>query len=90
MKAVIQAGAPRGVIERHGLGLVSGTEALLARDVRALAGHAMNREASERALVFVARHHDLAVTLDSLPAAVDMPRRRTPRGTSGPPQEVTP
>lgn len=57
---------------------------------RALAGNAMKREAGKRALVLVARHHDLVVTLDSLPAAVDMPRRRTPRGTSGPPRELSP
>lgn len=81
---------PGGVIERRGWDLASIPEAWLARDLRALVGKVMNREAGKRALVLMARHHDLAVTLDSLPAAMDTPRRRTPRGTSGQPREVTP
>lgn len=78
-----------GVIERRGWDLASGPEARLARNLRTLAGKVMNREAGKRALVLVARHHDLAGILDNLPAAMDTPRRHTPRGTSGPPWEVT-
>jgi glycosyltransferase involved in cell wall biosynthesis len=81
---------PGGVFERHGLGLLSGTEAQLARDVRALGGDAMNREAGKRALVHVGPHHGLAVILDSLLAAADAPRRRAPHGTYGRPREVAP
>jgi glycosyltransferase involved in cell wall biosynthesis len=79
---------PGGVIERHGLGLVSGTDARQVRDVRALAGDAMNRKAGKRALVYVARHHGLAVILASLLAAADALRRRAPLGTCGWPREV--
>jgi len=81
---------PGGVIERHGLDLANGSEARLACDLRAPAGNAMSRKADKRALALVTRHHDLAVPLDSLPVAMDMPRRRTPRGTSEPPREVAP
>jgi len=79
-----------GVTERHGLDLANGSEARLARDLRASAGNAMSRKAGKRAPVLVTRHHDLAVPLDSLSVAMGMPHRRTQRGTSEPPREVAP
>lgn len=87
MKAVIQAGA-----RRRRLMPISAKPVLelLLRWIRRYNVDAMNRKAGKRALILVARRHDLAVTLDSLPAAMNMPRRRSPRGTSGPPREVTP
>lgn len=81
---------PGGVFERHGLGLSTGTEAQLARHVRARVGDAMNREAGKRALVHVAPHPGLAVILDNLLAAADAPRRRAPHGTYRRPREVAP
>lgn len=85
MKAVIQAGA-----RRKRLMPISAKPVLefLLRWLRQYNVDAMNREMGKRALVLVARHHDLAVTLDSLPAAIDMRRRRTRRGASRPLREV--
>ena len=86
MKAVIQAGARRKRLVP-----------ISAKPVRELPLRwlrynldALNGEAGKPALVLVARHRDVAVSLDSLPSAVDMPPRRSPPGTSGSPREIAP
>jgi hypothetical protein len=87
MKAVIQAGA-----QRKRLIPISAKPVLerLLRWLRRYNLGGMNREAGKPALVLVARHHDLAVTHDSLPATMDVPRRRSLRETSGSPWEIAP
>ncbi|MGX1743789.1 hypothetical protein ACWIEX_19740 [Bosea sp. NPDC055353] len=88
MKAVIQAGA------RHKwlMPTISAKPVLelLLHWLRRHNVEAMDREAGELALVLVARRHDLAVSLDSLPFVADTPRRRSLRATSGSPREIVP
>lgn len=85
MKAVIQAGTrPKRLMPIRAKPVLE----FLLRWLRRYNVDAMNREAGKSTRVFAARHHDLAANLGYLPVAVDMPRRRAPRGTSGPPREV--
>jgi len=87
MKAVIQAGArPKRPMPISAKPVLE----FLLRWLRRYDIDAMNREAGKPALVLVTRHHDLAVALDNLPAAMNMPGRRSPRGTSGSPWEIAP
>ncbi len=62
---------PGGVIEREGLGLVSGTVKRLRADVLALArAETLNKELGANALAYVRRHHSLDAMCEALRQAV--------------------